>query len=255
MRLLPIQGLLSLIFAAGQFGMCAQAETPRVIQAWSFYSTPPFVVDERSNAGLCKDLIDQLNRRLAGKYEIQLNMVPRARVNRLLESGATGVVLFAPSMTFGGISGSSPYSWSIPLMRDRQTVISLKEHPVEYAGPASLHHRDLGGLLGHVYPELQPDIDTGRIRLERPSRERDLLAMLQARRVDAITLPESSVRYLFNIDKSMRVRLHVSEGVLAEFTRHMIFQRGMNRQRDDIDRALISLQQDASWRSGTVRVL
>lgn len=126
MRLLPIRGLLSLIFAAGQFGMCAQAEAPRVIQAWSFYSTPPFVVDERSNAGLCKDLIDQLNRRLAGEYEIQLNMVPRARVNRLLESGATGVVLFAPSMTFGGISGSSPYSWSIPLMRDRQTVISLK---------------------------------------------------------------------------------------------------------------------------------
>jgi polar amino acid transport system substrate-binding protein len=218
------------------------------IKAHIYYTAAPFITEEATRSGLAMDLVNYLNRALAGKYEIELDVVPRARLAVLLEQGDAGVVLFVPSVIFGGIDGGK-YLWSAPLFLDRQELVSRHDQPFEFTGPPSLHNVRMGGVLGHSYPMLDAAIATGQIEVRRNMSEAALLKMLRYRRLDVVTLAGSSLRYYQNADPVLKDMFHVSRAGLGEYSRHLMFQENMKRQRDDFDAVVGKMGADLRWQA------
>lgn len=224
----------------------AAAPPPKVIDAWSYYDTPPFTAQKEGEIGLNQRLVDYLNRHLEGRYTVKLRVIPRARVALMLESGQPGMVLFAPSVIFGGVHGKR-FLWSRPLLFDRQLLVSRPDNPIEYTGPGSLNGKVLGGMLGHVYPAIQSDIDTGKIRVERLVSESSLIAMLKAKRVDAFTISEVMLQPLLQETPGHAISLHYSRKDFGAFTRNLLYQKGMEELRRDIDAVILAMPSDPNW--------
>ncbi|MES2161831.1 MAG: hypothetical protein V4476_11810 [Pseudomonadota bacterium] len=226
----------------------ALAQPVEVIKAWTYYAAPPFMTDDKTGAGLDKDVVAYLNQKLAGKYEIRLMFLPRARLGSMLDQGDQGMVLFAPSVIFGGpVEGK--YHWTSALFNDRQDLVSRVSAPFEYDGPASLHNVRFGAMLGHVYPALAQDMDRTKIRAHRNNNEGALLRMLLMDRLEVITLADSSVRYLVKKDTRIAGKIYVSKQNLGNFTRHLMFQQGMDRERNDIEEVVLKMDGDPAWRA------
>ncbi|WP_332852983.1 transporter substrate-binding domain-containing protein [Duganella sp. S19_KUP01_CR8] len=226
----------------------ALAQPAEEIKAWTYYSAPPFMTDAGTSAGLDRDLVAYLNQKLAGKYEIRLMFLPRARLGSMLDKGDQGMVLFAPSVIFGGPAGGK-YLWTSALFDDRQDLVSRSSLPFEYDGPTSLKNLRFGAMLGHVYPALAEDMDRGKIRAHRNNNEGALLRMLLMDRLDVITLADSSVRYLVKKDTRVDGKIYVSTQNLGSYTRHLMFQQGMDRERDDIEEVVLKMDSDPVWRA------
>lgn len=228
--------------------LCRAAWAAASIEAWTYYPAPPFLTDQATNAGLTTDLVNYLNKALAGKYEIRLVLLPRARLNMMLEAGDKAFVLFVPSAIFGGPNGGT-YLWTSPLLADRQELVSRSKKPFEFAGPDSLVGIRFGSMQGHVYPVLAKEMESGKIRSDRATNEGSLISMLMAQHVDVITLPDSAIRYFTSVNPELKKGLSVSKQNLGEYTRHLMFQRGMNKERDDFEQVVRKMGTDPEWRA------
>ncbi|GAB2887680.1 hypothetical protein GCM10027046_15000 [Uliginosibacterium flavum] len=216
------------------------------IEAWSYYPVPPFQTEDVSNAGLTADLVVYLNKALSGKYDVNLVMLPKARLNKMLERGDKAFVAFTPSVVFDGPNGGS-YLWTAPLFEDRQELVSRAKQPFEFNGPASLFGVRFGALLGHIYPMLAKEMESGVIHADRTTSEASLIAMLMAGHVDVITIPNSAVRYYMSTNTAFRQGFWISRQHLGEYTRHLMFQRGMEKERDDFDQIIRKMNVDPAW--------
>ncbi len=225
---------------------CQSLWAAQVVDVWTFYPAPPFQTDAVSGAGLNADFVSYLNKALAGQYELRLAFLPRARLNMMLANGAHAVVLFAPSIIFGGPKGAR-YLWSVPLFSDRQELVSRRNQPFEFAGPVSLVGGRFGTMLGHVYPQIAKEMESGQIQSNQATSEESLVNMLMANRVDVITMPNSTVRYFMQANPAFRDAAVLSKQNLGEFDRHLVFQRGMESVRDDVDRVLRNMSTDPVW--------
>ncbi|WP_195763684.1 substrate-binding periplasmic protein [Duganella guangzhouensis] len=221
---------------------------PREIAAWTYLDSPPYITDPVSNAGLMRDLVDYLNQALAGRYHYTLAVIPRARLNLMLEHGERGVVLLAPSVVFDG-----PYLRSDALLDDRQELLSRKDQPIEYHGAGSLNQINLGGMRGHSYPFIQADIDAGRVHVHRAQSEAALLKMLMAKRLDAVTMAGTSAHYLAKISPEAQAGLHYSQTNLGRFSRQLMFQAGMQTERDAVNSVVRAMADDPVWRATLAR--
>lgn len=216
------------------------------IEAWSYLPSPPFLVDANTNAGLSADLIGYLNQALAGQYQITLTLLPRARMNLMLDNGQKGFVVLVPSIVFGGPT-SGAYLWSAPLVADRQELLSRPQRAFEYHGPDSLAGVRFGAMLGHNYPPLARDMDSGKISAFRSRNEEALVNMLDEGHVDVVTIPNSTARYFMARSPGTTPRWHFSQQNLGEYGRHLMFQQGMEKQRDDFDRVIRQMPGDPAW--------
>ncbi|SMC27916.1 amino acid ABC transporter substrate-binding protein, PAAT family [Andreprevotia lacus DSM 23236] len=222
------------------------ARAAQVIEAWSYYPAPPFQTDPATNAGLTADLVSYLNKALAGRYEIRLVLLPRARLNMMLENGGKAMIVFAPSAIFGG-PGGGRYLWSSPLLDDRQELLSRTNRPFEFTGPASLFNMHFGAMLGHAYPVIEKELETGQIHADRATSESSLLNMLLASHADVVTIPATAARYFVRAHPVYRQRLHFSRQHLGSYTRHLMFQQGMKKERDDVELVVRRMKTDPAW--------
>lgn len=218
------------------------------INAWTYLDSPPYITDAATNSGLARDLVDYLNRALAGRYRLKLAVIPRARLNLMLERGDRGVVLLAPSVVFPG-----PYLRTDALLDDRQELLSRKENAVDYSGEDSLTGLRLGGMRGHSYPFIQAGIDAGRITVLRAQSEAALMKMLMLKRLDAVTMASTSARYLAKLYPEAQTGVHYSPNNLGRFTRQLMFQVGMQAERDAVNRVVRGMAGDPAWRATLAR--
>jgi polar amino acid transport system substrate-binding protein len=245
-RLRPLRrAVLALLLAASAWRAHA---APQELSAWTYFDSPPYITDAASNSGLARDLVDYLNRALAGRYHLTLALIPRARLNLMLERGDRGVVLLAPSVVF-----NPAYPRSEALLDDRQELLSRRDHPVDYHGAGSLDGVRLGGMRGHSYPFIQSDIDAGRVQVHRAQSEPALLKMLMVKRLDAVTMASTSARYLARTLPDTQATLHYSPNHLGRFTRQLMFQRGMEAERDDFNPVVRAMAADPAWQAMLAR--
>lgn len=237
--------LLLLACAYSMLGMATSANS-QTIEAWSYYAAEPFQTDASTNAGLAQDLVSYLNQELAGKRQLKLVLLPRTRLNLLLEKGEKGLVLLAPSVIFGGNNGGH-YLWSSALIDDNQEFISRAEKPFEYAAPSSLFGVRFLAMRGHNFPRLQKEIDEGKIVADRADKERSLIHMLLARRADVVTLPASVIDYFSKTDPAAMQGLHLSGKKLESFSRHLMFQAGMEAELRDLEPIVLKMNSDPKW--------
>lgn len=217
------------------------------ITVWNYYNSPPFY-DATSSAGLTPALVAYLNQALAGRYQLELHTVPRARLNALLQQHAQGIIFLAPSVAFGQAEYRA-YQWSPPLLVDRQELVSPADSPVEFQSPDTLKPLRTGGILGHVYPALQAQIEEGSLSIYRVSNEAQIIDMLLAGRLDAGTMAATSLDYWMQQHPALAPRLHRSSRNLGQFTRHLLYTPGLQTARIAIDQALREAAGDPAWRA------
>lgn len=234
---------IALALSLAPWGTCRAAE---IIEAWSYYLAPPFKLPGPGETGLSQDLVSYLNRALKGRYEIRLVHLPRPRLDMMLENEQRALVLFAPSVLYGTVKGDR-YLWSRPIFEDRQELISRADKPFQFEDPASLRGVQVAGLRGHVYPVIGREVESGLIDLKRYNTESALFGMLLEGRIDVITAPNSTYRYLVAQDPTLGPKLALSRKGLGPFTRHLMFMRGMQRERDDFDAVLRRMPGDPQW--------
>lgn len=216
------------------------------LEAWSYYPSPPFRMATAPDAGLTQDVVHALNKILQGKYEIRLRLLPRARIDNMLECGVRGFVIFAPSVIMGGPDGGR-YLWTQPLLQDCQQLISVRARSFEYAGPESLVALRFGAIQGHVYPAIDREVRENRIVPYLAKTEEALVQMLLSGRADVITLPDTIVQYFAKNDAAFDAARYISHKHFGTFTRHMLFQRGMEKECADMNAALQTLMASPEW--------
>lgn len=220
----------------------------REVTAWTYHLMPPFILDLEGRAGLSFDLIALLNQHAEnrGRYHFQLDYLPRKRLDMHLGSNRTGLVLWVNPGFFDDPQAEA-YHWTPALLHDQQDVLSRAERPFDYLGPASLHGRTLGSVLGHRYPAIQSDIDSGLIQREDVAIDRQNLDKLLSGRLDQILIPHSTL--LFFIQQlQLNGQLHVSPTPLKRFERQLLVKdSGDGELSVFLDRVIAGLAQNPDW--------
>jgi len=109
----------------------------------------------------------------------QFHVLPRARVQNAMEHGEVDVRCYAAQSWLPNLSGD--YIWSIPLLFQRDLLISRQGLPAQ-SDPADLSRQSIGTVLGYSYPTLQPLFDADRLWREDARNQEQVLDKLLAGR-------------------------------------------------------------------------
>jgi ABC-type amino acid transport substrate-binding protein len=113
------------------------------------------------------------------KLSAEYRVVPIQRVQRTLERGAIDVRCYAAQSWMPNLSGD--YTWSLPLLIQRDLLISTPENATPRA-PETLTGETIGTVLGYAYPTLQSAFDSHRLRRDDARSEVQVLQKLQIHR-------------------------------------------------------------------------
>lgn len=189
------------------------------VEVWTYHVSPPFIIDE--TRGLSRALVTLLNvdPRNGGRFHFDLRPLPRKRVDQRLADDRPGVLLWA-TPRFLSAEQTGRARWSPPLLRDQQDFVSLPDMPFEYDGPTSLRGMQLGGVLGHHYPDLDAEIASGAIRRQDVRSDLQNLQKLLSGRIHTLLIPRSTLLY-YRKERKLG-DLYVSAVPLYQFTRHLL---------------------------------
>jgi polar amino acid transport system substrate-binding protein len=217
------------------------------IPVWTYYTSSPFITGE--GTGLSYEFIALLNRYSKGKYHFELTPLPRTRINRHLEDGRPGLVLFV-NWAWMGDKDKTKYLWSPALLSDRNEIVSRAfgkpPNRIEYSGPASLEGAVFGGELGRRYKGLEASFADGSIIRRNARREQQNLDMLVLGRIDVTSGSASTIRYQVN-QKGLKDKLYFSPQPLFSYTRHFLIAPQLAPLSPFLSRFVTQLQQDPDW--------
>ena len=142
-------------------------------------NTPPYAIFNADNllqAGLSKDIVDELGRRL-GRSISYLNL-PRSRVEPWLISGEADLACF---LSPDWVTQPDSLQWTAPLFTTQQLLVRRKDSAVITA-VQHLAGKRVGTTRGFTYPELEQVFKLGDvIRDDAHSLESNLLRLKQGR--------------------------------------------------------------------------
>ncbi|WP_025110349.1 ABC transporter substrate-binding protein [Pseudomonas sp. H1h] len=162
-------------------GIClsaAAAEPPLrfvVADSWAM----PMVQLERGRPtqGILHDIMLSLATQVGVPAEF--HVLPRTRVQNAMERGEVDVRCYAAQSWLPNQSGD--YIWSIPLLFQRDLLISRRDQP-PHVDPARLPRQSIGTVLGYSYPTLQPLFDANRLQRDDARNQEQVLEKLLAGR-------------------------------------------------------------------------
>jgi len=204
--------------------------TGETILIYSYHNHPPFVTG--SYTGLTYDLADALNKQAAGRYNFQVSIVPRSRLNYYLKNWIDGKcpndvceqnwIVPWVNPNWGFIRGDRDnYLWH-PLFTDSNVIVSLVTDSFIYNNPESLKGRVLAGMRGHRYVGIDELVTSGDITRIDGNRERDNIMKVLVNRVTATLLPNSTMQYLLENDKEIKAK---AEQLKLGDEKHQIYVR------------------------------
>lgn len=184
-------GALGMAFvAAALTALPAHAGT--TLPALNSYAQPPFVLPTTEpTSGLAAAFVGMLNDQLAQGPQLQLENLPRRRLELELASrGFSGIALFlAPE--FLAAPAQQGGAWSVPVMVDENLLVSVR--PLRLSSLDDLQGLRLGGIAGHIYRTLVPLIDDGRLEREDAVDHISNLKKLCLGRIDVVVISRSEL--------------------------------------------------------------
>ncbi len=228
-----------LLFLLGLVPVCLSQAASETINVYSYHNHPPFVTSP--GRGLTHDLVKLLNHQAQGRFRFQLRIVPRRRLNALLNPWISGrcpsktelcrtqwlVPWVNPQWGFGP-DPQRRYDWRA-ILEDANSIISLRAQPVDYEGPESLDGLRFGGIGGHRYVGIDERVAQGKIQRIDGNLERNNLIKLMQGRLDAILLPRSTIGYLLHRDPALdqhRARFYIAPTPHQSYTRYLMIPQG-----------------------------
>jgi hypothetical protein len=190
------------------------AAQQEAITIYSYHNHPPFVTGKKS--GLTYELAKQLNKQAAGRYLFEVSIIPRSRLNFYLKDWIQGACpnseckqnWLVPWVNpkWGFIKGlRDNYLWH-EQFSDANVIISRAHESWGYISPASLKGLVFAGMRGHHYVGIDDLVKSGDIKRIDGNRERDNLSKLLLQRVDATSLPRSTMAYLLENDPEIKAQ-------------------------------------------------
>ncbi|GAB2877781.1 hypothetical protein GCM10027277_53940 [Pseudoduganella ginsengisoli] len=164
----------------------------------TYYDFPPFV--EANGDGLSKQLCTLLENASGGRYQFELQVVPRLRFDAMLER--TGTPILAPWVAPEFFPNAARYRWGRALMDDNAVMLAMPGKAVELEQMESLRGLRFGGVLGHHYPfgALENAIKQGYVsRADNASPEQNYQNLVLGR-IDMTIMAESTLHYLTQRD-------------------------------------------------------
>ncbi|MCX4029551.1 transporter substrate-binding domain-containing protein [Endozoicomonas sp. SM1973] len=221
------------------------ANSPVII--WTYYSSPPFSIDNSKRIGLTYDFVDLLNKLAPEHLHFLTHFIPRKRLDVLLKNSNDGIVIWVNPAWFND-KQQQKYLWTSPLMQDTNEVISLLKRGVLYKGKESLRGLQLGGVLGHVYDGLEESIQQGAIKRFDVASFHQSLIVLIAGRVDFTIVPNNAVRYLA-VDMGVSHLICHSPKPHSRYSRHMLVQSGQAAAYQFLENIIKTLPSNKQWQA------
>jgi len=193
------------------------------VTVWSYYEFPPFVTSLLGKTGLSFDFVEMLNLfEDNDRYEFELKIVPRKRLDNYLANGNAGVVLWVNPLFFND-ANKTRYAWTNRVLEDEQSFISRASDPFIFKNAKSLMQPGfiLGGIRGHMYAGIQDEIDGGLIKRNDVNQEKQNIGMLLTDRVNTFLIPYTAMRYY---EKTMKLsgKIYYSPKPLNSYTRSIL---------------------------------
>ena len=216
------------------------------IPIYSYYTDPPFNANLSNN--LTVRLANWLTEHSSGKYQFEAYSLPRKRLQNLLtKPDWHGVVAWPNPGWF--VDTQQQFLWSQPVGEDVNLVISHKQKPLVYTGPASLTGKILGGVLGHRYVEFDALIASGAVKREDTSSTMRNLLKLKAGRVDVIFLPASSIADYRRTIPGLDEWMYISSVPRDTFKRYLFTSHSNVELMDYINQQIKAIRNDSHWQS------
>ncbi|WP_299691587.1 transporter substrate-binding domain-containing protein [uncultured Tateyamaria sp.] len=239
--------MLALCASLVTHGKAAAEDVPM----WVYHNFPPYVVNEDLREGISFELADMLTAMSDGKYQFNVVVMPRKRLNNRIADGAPGMVLWANPAWFGD-SDRTRFLWSAPVLNDQNDVISPTEVSFQYDGPGSLDGRMLVGVTGHRYPGVDGMIETGSVERIDVNAEDALVRFIASGRGEVAIVAQSAARY-FVQKHELGEAVHFSGTPHSSYQRHILFQPELAPVHAYVQDALTRLQQSPDWAAAVDR--
>jgi polar amino acid transport system substrate-binding protein len=239
MKRLFICGLLILI----GISQVVRAETIMLV---SQYDYAPWV--NHDGSGLNALLAKRLSEISAGKYEFKASTVPRRRLDEMLASGEDLLVAWVHPRFFGD-NERVKYLWSGPLLTDVSYYVSPASAPLEYIGPESLTGKKFSASAGHVYGDIGPLIDAGKVvREDAPTLRESLMKLVGDRGLDFAVVDRSTLLAMKGEAFVDPAQMYIAKKLRSEpYTRHILVPKKHPEWLEFINTALTQLSADKSW--------
>lgn len=219
------------------------AQATEMVRFFSYHAFPPFFIGE--NMGLTYDLASYLTQKSNGVYQMVVDIVPRRRLDMLMQDGEPLVIPWV-SPEWYGPRAMERYAWTDSLFEDRNVVISSTAMPIDYTGPHSLSGKRIGTVIGHVYTDLQPLMDSRTIIREDSINEEVNVRKVALGRVDAAVMAESAARYYIQAF-GLGSRIYISQEPHSSFRRHIMISGRNFILAEYLRYAIANLHNDPDW--------
>ena len=235
---------------ASFLSLCASAAEE--IELATQYNYAPFSATDELNTLLAKRLTELSG----GKYTFRSSEIPRRRIDVMLAENKSLVVPWVHPRFFGD-KDKTKYLWSDALLSDVSYYVSPADKPLEYVGPESLSGKRFSGSFGHIYGDLAPMIDAGKIvREDAPTLRESLMKLVKGNRgLDFAVIDRSTLRALKDEPFVDPAKLYVSKKLRTEqFTRHILVPKNHPEWLEYINKTLTQLQTDKAWTAAISKV-
>lgn len=231
--------VFTLNLIVNSISLASAEQSAENITIYSHYEMPPFVTSKEE--GLTYELANKLNELSNGKYNFNVEILPRKRLDSVIESEDwRGLVPWVNPVWFND-KNKRRFSWSKVIMRDENLVISHQLKPVVYDGPSSLKNLTLGGIVGHRYVEIEPFVRSKEIKRDDVVTEIQNIEKLLLHRIDVLFMPRISLNYYINKYPRFKQQVFVSEKPRGSFERFFLMPKTADNLKIFINHALPKL--------------
>lgn len=238
------------VFLLSKFSLLLALLLPSIAKAdqntitiWSYYQQPPFVTEK--GEGLSYDFIDLLNKHAKKRYNFELMLMNRQRLNSLLKKNISGIVLFVNPLWMDDET-QDKYLWSSPILQDRNEIISPINKRINYNGVKSLKGLTFGSVSGRIYHGLETSFSTNEVTRYELKNTELVLKMLAAERLDVTSQPRSVAKLLVK-KLGIENQLYFSPKPLFQFDRHIMTTKILSTTHTFIEEFIVSLKNNYQW--------
>ncbi len=213
---------------------------------YTYHRKPPYLDENDDRVGLFPELTHLLGSLLPG-LSLHLRYLPRLRIDALLATEQLNGLVLGVSPLWFGQQERERNLWTPMLMQDADLLISRRDAPVRYAGPASLHGRRLALPRGYIVPGVNEAIAAGLIKGQSTDTETLALAMLMQGRVDAALVTRNTLQALLSNKPEWRAQVHVDTPPLGSYDLHIMVPRSLAALHLRLNKAVGKLLTMPEW--------
>ncbi|MBD9561436.1 substrate-binding periplasmic protein [Pseudomonas sp. PDM09] len=156
----------------------AAAEAPLRFVVSDSWAMPMVQLERgRPTQGILYDMMLSLATQVGMPAEF--HVLPRARVQNAMDHGEVDIRCHVSPSWLPNLSGH--YSWSVPLLVQRDLLIGRRDSPTS-VNLAALSRQSIGTVRGYNYPTMQPLFDSDRLNREDARNQEQVLEKLLAGR-------------------------------------------------------------------------